>query len=528
MELRADRAVTAVLTRECADVDCSGDAMLACLAGTCVDWSCTPETPEQCPTPECIADTDCPAAPASCAAAACVAGSCLYTDVGFVCGGGSHCVPDVGCCDAAGRCADDAAREGHWALATSPDTVYLAFDVAGAGHVDGDLYASDSPPSDLYLQAREPDGETIRWTRRYATGFYEWANALAVTSSGDVVIGGVAKSSGLFGDVPLDVDDHDGFVAVLAGADGEPRWAQGFTVETLRAEVVDVAAGPDGSLFALATFEERVTVGSLSADPPSADVLGHAVVGFAPTGATWTPAWLTTVIGEPRAIAASRDGVWVVGWAEGSLAVDASELTVIGSDAFAALLDPATGAPSWVRTYGGDGWVRAYDVAIDSMGGAHLIGSLEGADGVFGSFTRTPRGAADIVLLGLDATGEPVYAELAGGPGYDEGHRITYSSGSDSLLWTAVTDAPFTYSGRDIGDPDAMASLVSCVSDPGGNPRGSSTYALGASTGEWQAPWSLVITPSLRGCMVGLAPRDYPTPFFLGNADTIHYSCADL
>lgn len=528
VELRDDRAITAVLARDCVDVDCTGDANLACLAGSCVDWACTPETPERCPTPACAADADCPAR-ASCAEAACVAGACLYAELAGACGDGLACDPDAGCCDATGRCPDEAFLEGRWALAASADTLFLAFDVGGDGRVGGERYTTDTQPSDLFLQAREPDGETVRWTRRYATGEYEWPNDLAILSSGDVVLGGVAKDPSLFDadGVPLDVNGHDGLVAVLGGADGTPRWAQGLTVDDgENADVMAVAVGRDDAIFALVRFTSRLTVGTLTAEPVGLDTPGWAVVGFARADPTWTVGWVSTLHGEPEAIAVSDAGVWIVGWAETSVAVG-TMMAAASDDGFAALLDPITGAPAWVRVYGGAAEVRLHDVAIDGAGLAHVVGRAGYGDGVFGAFTRTPA-AMDVLLLGLDAMGEPAYAELAGGDGVDAGHRVVYSASSDSILWTATTDTPFEYSGGTVGDPDATVSLVACVSDTAGNPRGASTYAVGGSRAEWLPTWSIAITSALRGCSVGLAPADYRDAFFLGRLQAVHYSCGDL
>lgn len=530
VELRADRAVTAVLARDCVEVDCSGDAELTCLAGTCVDRACTPETPERCPAPQCADALGCaPRAP--CAAASCVAGACLYPARPFACGDGLACDPDAGCCDpTSGECVDPAVFYGRWAVGASADAIFLALDVAGRASLAGEELGSGTEISDLYLQARDAEGGTVRWTRRYATDYFEWPNDLAVL--GDrVVLGGVAKGSELFAEagITLAVEDHDGLVAVLDGADGAPVWALGASVEEGDADVLSVAARADGWIFALVRFAAPLTVGTLPVPAPAGEG-GHAVIGFAPLpgGDTdWTPAWAVPVGGVPEQLGASDAGAWVVGGAAGMIAVGSLSIGAGDEDAFAALIDPATGTAAWLRAYGGAGALaRASDVAIDASGRAHLIGSVSGERATFGSFERAPRGT-DVLLLGLDATGEPLYAELAGGDGEDHGARITFSTASDALTWAATTSAPFEYAGIAVGDPANDASIVIGTHDTSGAPCGADTLAPGAAAMPWSAPWSLAVTASLRGCMVGVAPRDYAPAFFRGTYDSVYFSCGE-
>jgi len=98
LELRDDRLVTIVITRDCRDVVCDDPAASACLQGVCVPEDCTPETPENCPTPSCQMDMDCTPPAGTCADAVCAEGACLARErAGNPCGEGAYCDPDVGC-----------------------------------------------------------------------------------------------------------------------------------------------------------------------------------------------------------------------------------------------------------------------------------------------------------------------------------------------------------------------------------------------------------------------------------------------
>ncbi len=100
VDLRRDRSVTVLLTRDCGAVACpgSGDdpAATECLGGRCVRPSCTSEQPEGCGEPECTTDGACPAG-APCASAACVEGICVLRARPGECAASEWCHPDDGC-----------------------------------------------------------------------------------------------------------------------------------------------------------------------------------------------------------------------------------------------------------------------------------------------------------------------------------------------------------------------------------------------------------------------------------------------
>lgn len=100
VQLRADLAITVVITQSCRGVVCpsgADESATECVGGLCVDPGCTPETPERCPpTPACLTATECPAPAQSCLAAQCIDGFCLYGDDGS-CGMGRYCNAERGC-----------------------------------------------------------------------------------------------------------------------------------------------------------------------------------------------------------------------------------------------------------------------------------------------------------------------------------------------------------------------------------------------------------------------------------------------
>jgi len=90
---------TALLTRDCRDVECPNDdpAATACLAGRCVEERCVEEATEGCGDVECATAADCGAV-AACGAYECTpSGACLAVASAGACGATEVCHPDLGC-----------------------------------------------------------------------------------------------------------------------------------------------------------------------------------------------------------------------------------------------------------------------------------------------------------------------------------------------------------------------------------------------------------------------------------------------
>ncbi len=88
-----DLAITVVMTRDCANVDCPDSQ--SCLGGRCVDPECLTGDEPSCPEPACVASSDCPPMDA-CSNAICSSGVCAYVSAGR-CPDRTYCSPEDGC-----------------------------------------------------------------------------------------------------------------------------------------------------------------------------------------------------------------------------------------------------------------------------------------------------------------------------------------------------------------------------------------------------------------------------------------------
>jgi hypothetical protein len=90
LEQEEDFVVTALVTRDCAGMDCS------CLGGQCTSPDCVTGEEPSCPAAECTADADCPAT-AGCATGRCQQGRCVSEPDDAQCSADAYCNPEMGC-----------------------------------------------------------------------------------------------------------------------------------------------------------------------------------------------------------------------------------------------------------------------------------------------------------------------------------------------------------------------------------------------------------------------------------------------
>ena len=157
----------------------------------------------------------------------------------------------------------------------------------------------------------------------------------------------------------------------------------------------DIALDATGNLYVIGYFRGDLTLGGTTFSSVG-DSFDLFVVKLDPQGVVlWG-----TVLGDDedqfgRKLQLTDSGdVLVAGWFNGELAFEpASPLQANGQDGFVALLDGASGKPTWSASIGGpdnqSGGQMVRDLAIDSTGGVIVGGWFAGSID-FGSGTTTP------------------------------------------------------------------------------------------------------------------------------------------
>lgn len=90
------------------------------------------------------------------------------------------------------------------------------------------------------------------------------------------------------------------------------------------------------------------------------------------------------------------------------------------------------GALQWVKVVGGAGSQDIADIARDAAGNLYLIGSFTGATTVGG--TTLSASGQDVMVVKLDANGDPVWFKKFGGSGSDSANSITVDAAGNVFI----------------------------------------------------------------------------------------------
>jgi hypothetical protein len=305
---------------------------------------------------------------------------------------------------------------------------------------------------------------------------------------------------------------------------GAARWSRAFD----NAREAGLAVGTDEVIAVTGWFSDSVDFGSGS--HTAVGERDAFVVTFDQNGgALWSTAFGGSQRVEPSSIARTASGNLVVcGRLEGTVTLGATQLTSVGApDQFIALLDnngqalwakrfharacsvesepdgeivlagffgdsvdhdafdlgggpvPTTGAADiyvtklteagdhvWTRTYAGDKWDYARDLAILPDGNITVVGMFKGTLDVGGGPLPTAE-LFDGFALTLDGDGAHVASFSFGGPGNDGASSVAPHPGEPDLLIAAhfeqtlqLGSASFTASGADPTDSDGLVLVV--------------------------------------------------------------------
>ena len=356
---------------------------------------------------------------------------------------------------------------------------------------------------------------TVVWARNFGGSLaIAYAQALVIDAGGSVYLGGYFQDRNLTSPALTKIGNYDAFVFKLDGSSGALTWAKNFggvgvftqgqalTVDltgiylggyfqngSLSTPALTKLGGQDGFVFKLGTASGNViwakNFGGGAAtfaygQALASDGAGNVYFGGYSSGGLTTPA--LAAIGSQDAFVVKLDAtLGGVTWARffggggattngQALAVDGTGnvylggyfqganlttpvLSRVGSvDAFAFRLDPATGAPSWAKNFGGTGaFTYGQGVRSDGGGNVYLAGFFQFASLTIPTLTRI--GITDAFAVKLDAiTGATSWARNFGGNGADARAFAVATDGGGNAYLGGYS------SGGDLSKP-ALANL---------------------------------------------------------------------
>lgn len=258
-----------------------------------------------------------------------------------------------------------------------------AFNLAGIGF------------EDLFVAKLDPDGQFL-WASRGGGPFNDRGLAIALSATGELLVGGSFHDTASFGSTALTSDGiyEDALVARLDSS-GNFAWARraggAFT------DVVSGIGGDaSGNIYAAGSFRGPAVFGPVTL--LSEDQSAAFVAKFDPLG---NVLWATSGGARTSAadLAAHSTGVtYMTGSYDGAATFGDIELTSAGGvDTFVVSYDEA-GSVRWARTAGGTSVQEgSRGISIDSAGNAYVTGRFYNT-ATFGGITLTGFGSDDVFV----------------------------------------------------------------------------------------------------------------------------------
>ncbi|MBA4811897.1 MAG: SBBP repeat-containing protein, partial [Acidimicrobiales bacterium] len=283
----------------------------------------------------------------------------------------------------------------------------VAVDSAGNVHVTGyfrgavDFGAGDvtsAGSADAFVTKYNAAG-AHQWTTTFGGTGPDLAKGVAVDGSGNVHVTGYFSNTVDFGAGNVTSNgDYDVYVTKL-NSSGVHQWTTtlGGTGDDI---VLAVALDGDSNVHVTGSFQGTVNFGA--GDVTSAGGSDVLVTKLNSSGAhQWTTTFGGTSGEVGFGVAVDGSGnVYATGNFQGTVDFGAGDVTSAGlDDVFITKLN-SSGAHQWTTTFGGTGYNRAREVALDTAGNVHVTGYFEGTVD-FGAGDVTSAGSADGFVVKL-------------------------------------------------------------------------------------------------------------------------------
>ncbi|MDH3216059.1 MAG: T9SS type A sorting domain-containing protein [Candidatus Krumholzibacteria bacterium] len=243
------------------------------------------------------------------------------------------------------------------------------------------------------------EAQELTWTRQFGSASSEHAFGVAVGPPGIFVVGQI-QSGSLPGETSA--GGFDCFIRKYA-SDGVDMWTRQFGTSSS-----DHAYG--AAVNASGVYVAGRTLGEFDGQSRSGGY--DAVIRMYNHDGTveWTRQFGSPHDDEAYAIAVHESGVYVAGWANGTLPGSSSGRY----GAFVSRFDPA-GNVIWIQQFGASSVDRAHAVAVDGSG-VYVTGYVSGTlDG------QVRLGGKDAYIRKYDLGGTPMWTRQFGTPGTDAG-----------------------------------------------------------------------------------------------------------
>ncbi len=265
--------------------------------------------------------------------------------------------------------------------------------------------------------------------------------SIAVDSARSYVyVVGIFSGTARFGSTQLIAKGStDGFVAKLR-SNGTFLWAKSIGGSGAESSVQSVALDNFGNVFAVGSFANTVTFGSLSMKAKGSQ--DSFVTRLTPAGAfIWVKTFGPSTTSK-GVICDTGSNIYVTGSFSQTIALGSSTLRSQGSsDVYVAKLN-SSGSILWGNSTGGTSTERSTGIGIDSKNDIYVIGEQFSSTMSYRSITPIPTPAVikgpSIFLFKINSSGKFIWGRTGGSSNYASGEGVAVINGSFYATGAAV------------------------------------------------------------------------------------------
>lgn len=290
---------------------------------------------------------------------------------------------------------------------------------------------------DLFVVKLDTSG-IVLWAKSAGGDYAEEGYAVATDEAGNVYVSGEFWSpSVLFGSYTLTNSGSADLFLVKYDASGNVAWAKsaaGTGEDISQAVTVDGS----GNVYIAGSYtSDNIDFGGITLSNSQSNIEDFFLAKYDSNG---NPIWArhATGFGIDKAFGVGTDAsgnVLVSGhFSSGTLNFGSQTLSNSGAyDIFLAKYDE-DGNLLWAKNPSGSGYDFNFSMETDATGNAYLTGHFSSFQLNFGGVTVSNGGGDDIYVVKYDAMGTAVWAQKAGGPGYDYGYDVTVDGSGNVYL----------------------------------------------------------------------------------------------
>jgi len=251
------------------------------------------------------------------------------------------------------------------------------------------------------------------WSKSFGDWDSQWAHAVAVDASGNVIVAGYIQSTVDFGGGALTSAGSDDIFVAKFGSEGSHLWSQRFGDGDLqRASALAVDA--PGNVVVTGRFSGTVDFGGGTLTSAGSDDI--FVAKFGSDGShLWSKRFGDGSVQVATAVAVDASGnVVVTGYFSGTVDFGGGTLTSAGydDDIFVAKFG-ADGSHLWSQRFGDGDLQRASALAVDAPGNVIVTGAFYGTVD-FGGAALTSAGYYDIFVARFGSDGGHLWSQRFG------------------------------------------------------------------------------------------------------------------